>query len=95
MLASSTDRHNTLVHPGTMKPGHYPTACSWFGFDPQMPHNVHTEILLDAAPADVDQARVALKRCMVVRFLGVFPQGESISGDLVDTKIGNSWVQTH
>jgi hypothetical protein len=60
-----------------------------------MAHNVHTEILLDVAPGDVDQAQTALKRCMVVWFTGVFPEGESISSDLVDTKIGNSWVRVH
>jgi len=56
---------------------------------------IHTEILLDVASGDVDQAQAALKRCMVVWFPGVFPEGESISSDLVDTKIGNSWVRTH
>ena len=56
---------------------------------------VHTEILLDVAPGDAGQAQAALKRCMVVLFLGVFPEGESISSDLVDTKIGNSWVRVH
>jgi hypothetical protein len=60
-----------------------------------MAHSVHTEILLDVAPGDVDQAQAALKRCMVVWFPDEFPEGESISSDLVDTKIGNSWVQAH
>jgi DNA polymerase-1 len=65
------------------------------GIDAKLAHNVHDEILLDVSPADADKAQAALKSAMVEGFLDVFPEGESISADLVDAKIGSNWAQAH
>ena len=65
------------------------------GIDARLAHNVHDEILLDVTPGDADKAQAALKQAMVEGFLDVFPEGESISADLVDAKVGNNWSQAH
>lgn len=65
------------------------------GIDARLAHNVHDEILLDVTPGDEGKAQAALKTAMVEGFLDVFPEGESISADLVDTKAGSNWAQAH
>ncbi len=37
----------------------------------------------------------ALRSTMVSGFLEVFPEGESLTHDLVDVRVGRSWAEVH
>jgi len=65
------------------------------GSSARLYHNVHDELVLACAPEDADQAAAALRDAMTAGFLDVFPEGEALTKDLVDTKTGRSWAEVH
>jgi DNA polymerase I len=65
------------------------------GIDAHLYHNVHDELVLDVAPEQAGAAANALRSAMVAGFLQVFPEGEALTKDLVETKTGRSWAEVH
>jgi len=65
------------------------------GSSARLYHNVHDELVLTCAPEDADQAAAALRDAMTAGFLQVFPEGEALTRDLVETKTGRSWAEVH
>ena len=73
--------------------GHLPAALK--GTSAALYHNVHDELVLACKPEDAEQAAAALTDAMTAGFLQVFPEGEALTKDLVETKIGRSWADVH
>jgi len=64
--------------------GRLPEALS--GLDAALYHRVHDELTLEAAPEDAEVASQALCQAMLEGFLAVFPEGETVVGE-VEVKI--------
>lgn len=65
------------------------------GIDAHLYHNVHDELVLDVAPEQAGAAANALRSAMVAGFLQVFPEGETLTADLIDVKQGHNWAEVH
>jgi DNA polymerase I-like protein with 3'-5' exonuclease and polymerase domains len=61
----------------------------------QLYHNVHDELLLTAHPDDAQRVAEILRETMIAGFLDVFPEGEAMTEDLVDVRVGANWAEVH
>ena len=61
--------------------------------DSQLYHNIHDELVIETSQPE--KTVEALRSTMVAGFLEVFPEGESLTHDLVDVRVGRIWAGVH
>lgn len=65
------------------------------GTSGQLYQNVHDELLLTAHSDEAERVAEILRETMIAGFLDVFPEGEAMTGDLVEVHVGANWAEVH
>ena len=63
-------------------------------YDARLYNNIHDEVVLQVRDDQIAEVARILNQTMVQGFLDVFPEGEALTGNLVEMTAGKNWADT-